>query len=59
MSYREAGEGNEFKMLMIHGNFACSVYFEYYMKHLSPHFHCIAPCLRGFGFSSYNKKIKK
>lgn len=30
---------------------------EKLMKQLSPFAHVIAPCLRGQGFSSYNKEI--
>ena len=28
------------------------------MEHLSPYFKCIAPCLRGYGYSSNNKQIE-
>ena len=45
-------------MVMIHGNLTCSLYYEPIMKKFSSHdIRCIAPCNRGFGYSSYNNPI--
>jgi len=42
---------------MIHGNFTCSTVYEPLMTKLSKNMRCIAPCMRGFGYSSYYKSI--
>jgi len=55
ISYRECGKGET--IVLIHGHYTCSLTFDKLMKSLEPNFHCIAPCLRGYGYSSYNNKI--
>jgi len=42
---------------MLHGNFTCSTVYESLMTKLSKYMKCIAPCMRGFGYSSYNTPI--
>ena len=55
IAYRECGKGPH--LVLIHGHKSCSLTFEKAMKHFEPNYHCIAPCLRGHGYSSYNKKL--
>jgi len=55
IGYREDGEGTP--LLILHGNFTCSTAMEPLMSKLSPHLRVIAPCMRGFGYSSYNKEM--
>jgi len=43
---------------MIHGFLSCSITMEELIKKLSYKYRCIAPCLRGYGYSSYNSKVK-
>jgi pimeloyl-ACP methyl ester carboxylesterase len=43
---------------MLHGNLSSSYCFESFFPQLSKSFTIIAPDLRGFGYSSYNKSIK-
>lgn len=45
-------------LLLVHGNFSSSLHFVRAIKNLSPHFHILAPDMRGFGDSTYNKRIK-
>lgn len=55
LGYRECGEGTV--VILLHGNFTCSKVMEPIMSKLSKHLKCIAPCMRGFGYSSYNNEI--
>ncbi len=45
--------------MLLHANFMCSTSVEMVMQKLTKAggFRCIAPCMRGFGYSSYNKEI--
>jgi pimeloyl-ACP methyl ester carboxylesterase len=56
LGYRECGSGAN--LLFLHGNFTCSSVFEPLMSKLEKHVKCIAPCMRGFGYSSYEKPIE-
>lgn len=53
--YREMGSGPV--LLLIHGNISSSIFFTEAMEELSKEYRVIAPDLRGYGNSSYNKKI--
>lgn len=53
--YREKGIGPI--LLLIHGNISTSVFFTEMIEELSKEYRVIAPDLRGYGNSSYNKKI--
>ena len=55
LGYREAGDG--ITVLLLHGNFTCSQVMEPLMSKLSSHLKCVAPCMRGFGYSSYNTEM--
>lgn len=49
--YREAGQGNKPKLLLLHGFPASSFMFRELMEHLQRDFHLIAPDYPGFGHS--------
>ncbi|SUB94792.1 alpha/beta fold hydrolase [Peptoniphilus indolicus] len=53
--YREKGTGPI--LLLIHGNISSSIFFTEMIEELSKEYRVIAPDLRGYGNSSYNKKI--
>ena len=55
IGYRESGEGES--LIMLHGNFTCSLVMESLMSKLDKQMKCIAPCIRGFGYSSYVNDI--
>jgi len=42
---------------MIHDNYSCSLTFEPLIDILKSKYRVIAPCLRGFGYSSYKKTV--
>lgn len=54
--YLEEGKAKE-TLVLIHGNMSSSVHFLPLIDRLKDKFHIIAPDLRGFGDSSYNKGI--
>ena len=54
--YTEFGSG-PITVVAIHGGWACSEAMIPYMKVLGKTMRVIAPCLRGFGYSSYNKPM--
>lgn len=58
LAYVEAGDAKKKTLLLVHGNFSSSLHFVRAIKNLSPHFHILAPDMRGFGDSTYNKRIK-
>ena len=45
-------------IVMIHGNYSCGIAFERIMIELVKHTRVIAPCMRGYGYSSYNREIE-
>jgi len=55
-TYLEQGSGNKY-LILIHGNVSSSVYFKPLLENLPKDIHVFAPDLRGFGDSSYNKRI--
>lgn len=54
--YRER-EGGNIPLLLIHGNMTSSKHWDVLMEALPDTYHIIAPDLRGFGESSYHKRI--
>ena len=54
--YREAGSSDQV-LLLIHGNFTTSFFFETFMHELSKFYRVIAPDIRGYGHSTYNAPI--
>ncbi|WP_431029931.1 intracellular short-chain-length polyhydroxyalkanoate depolymerase [Lysinibacillus sp. LZ02] len=56
LAYRER-PGGEQVVLLVHGNMTSSKHWDLLMENLHEEFHIIAPDLRGFGGSSYNKRI--
>jgi pimeloyl-ACP methyl ester carboxylesterase len=56
-AYRKTGS-SEKVLLLVHGILSSSQYFSFLVPYLSPDFTVIAPCLRGFGHSSYNKILR-
>lgn len=57
IAYVEEGNKENKTLLLIHGNFSSSLHHARAIKNLSPHFHVIAPDMRGFGDSTYNTRI--
>lgn len=57
-AYVEKGDIKNKTLLLIHGNFSSSLHFSRAIANLSPHFHVVAPDLRGFGDSTYHQRIK-
>ena len=56
ITYRErVGDGS--LVLLVHGNMTSSKHWDLLMENLDAQFHIIALDLRGFGGSSYNKRI--
>jgi pimeloyl-ACP methyl ester carboxylesterase len=53
-AYRKTGN-NEKVLLLVHGILSSSAYFSFLIPYLASDFTLIAPDLRGFGHSSYNK----
>jgi pimeloyl-ACP methyl ester carboxylesterase len=56
-AYRKAGN-KEKVFILVHGNLGSGAYFSFLVPFLAPYFTIIAPDLRGFGHSTYNKPIK-
>ena len=54
--YREAGSSEQV-LLLVHGNFTTSLFFEAFMVELSKTYRVIAPDIRGYGHSTYNTPI--
>lgn len=56
MTYRErTGEGQ--LVILVHGNMTSSKHWDYLMDSLDGSYHIIAPDLRGFGGSSYHRRV--
>ncbi len=55
-SYREMGSGDDI-LILLHGNMTSSKHWDVLVDKLQEDFRIIAPDLRGFGGSSYNKEI--
>lgn len=56
LTYRER-EGGERKVLLIHGNMTSSKHWDVLMERLDPNFKIYAVDMRGFGGSTYNKRV--
>lgn len=54
IAYREAGRGGK-TILLIHGNMSSSVHWQPLMEALEGEYRMVAPDMRGFGDSSYNR----
>ncbi|MFC7685076.1 alpha/beta fold hydrolase [Ureibacillus sp. GCM10028918] len=57
LSYR-VRSGGEKLLLLIHGNMTSSKHWDVLMESLSPEYTIIAPDLRGFGNSTYHKRVQ-
>ena len=55
-AYIEKGEGDKV-VLLIHGNNASSIHYEPLYREFPEGYRVVAPDLRGFGDSSYNKSF--
>ena len=55
-AYRESGT-SEKTLLLLHGNFTTSIFFETFINQVSNSFRTIAPDFRGYGHSTYNNPI--
>lgn len=55
LAYLNEGAGEI--LLLIHGNMSSSLHFSPLLERLSADYRCIAPDLRGFGDSSYEKRF--
>ncbi|MFH0767593.1 MAG: alpha/beta hydrolase [Bacillota bacterium] len=56
ISYVEQGKGEK-TLILIHGNFSSSLHFSPLLERLPKDIHVLAPDLRGFGDSSYYRRI--
>ena len=56
IAYVEKGKGDKV-LVLIHGNFSSSYHYEPLYKALPDSYRIICPDLRGYGDSSYNKRI--
>lgn len=56
IAYVEKGEGNKV-IVLVHGNFSSSYHYEPLYKRIPEGYRVIAPDLRGYGDSSYNRPI--
>ncbi len=56
IAYRHAGSAGE-NIILLHGNMSSSVFWQTSMEVLEGEFNIIAPDLRGFGDSTYNKPV--
>ena len=52
IAYLDSEKGKQ-TVVLLHGHFNCSYTMIEYMKALAPTMRCIAPCLRGYGLTSY------
>lgn len=57
LAYLEQGKGNDV-MILIHGNFSSSLFYSPLLERLPKDLHVFAIDLRGFGDSSYKKRVK-
>ena len=57
IAYVEKGKGDKV-IVLVHGNFSSSYHYEPLYKRIPDEFRVIAPDLRGYGDSSYNKGIE-
>jgi pimeloyl-ACP methyl ester carboxylesterase len=57
LSYRERAGGDEI-VLLIHGNMTSSKHWDILLEKMDPSYKLIAVDLRGFGNSTYNKRVK-
>jgi len=55
-AYREAGSSQK-TLLLLHGNFTTSLFFEPFIGQISSTYRVIAPDLRGYGHTTYNTPI--
>ena len=53
LAYLEEGRGET--IVFLHGNLSSSVHFTPLIEQMRGSFHCVAPDMRGFGDSSYNR----
>ena len=56
IAYVEKGKGDKV-IVLVHGNFSSSYHYEPLYKRIPDDYRVIAPDLRGYGDSSYNKRI--
>lgn len=56
IAYRKAGEKGPF-LVLVHGNMSSSVHWQTTMEKLENDYQIIAPDMRGFGDSSYQKEL--
>ncbi len=56
IAYRERAGGEEI-LILVHGNMTSSKHWDVLMDALNERFTILAPDLRGFGQSSYNKRV--
>jgi pimeloyl-ACP methyl ester carboxylesterase len=56
VAYLETGNGKE-NLVLVHGNMSSSIHYSPLIERLSGDFKIIAPELRGFGDSSYNRRF--
>jgi pimeloyl-ACP methyl ester carboxylesterase len=56
MAYLEKGHGEKY-LILVHGNFSSGVYYLPLLEKLPDDIHVFAPDMRGFGDSSYNKRV--
>lgn len=56
IAYLEQGKGDQ-TLLLVHGNLSSGVYFKPLLERLPEHIHVLTPDLRGFGDSSYDKRV--
>lgn len=58
LAYVEQGRGEQ-KLLLIHGNFSSSLHFSTLLEKLPETIHVLACDMRGFGDSTYLKRVSK
>ncbi len=56
IAYLEKGTGDKY-LILVHGNFSSSVYYKPLLDRLPEDIHTLAVDMRGFGDSSYLKKV--
>jgi pimeloyl-ACP methyl ester carboxylesterase len=55
-AYLEKGHGDKY-LILVHGNFSSGIYYKPLIDRLPENIHAFAPDLRGFGDSSYEKRV--
>lgn len=55
-AYLEKGHGDKY-LILVHGNFSSGIYYKPLIDRLPENIHVFAPDLRGFGDSSYEKRV--